>query len=423
MASKKTAAKTTAKKTTSSKTTTKKKTKAPTTKLQFKQNAIADLKQRVQGKDGTTKLLDFSDEAVIGHVAGVIPSGNLEIDRATGIGGWPMGRIVELAGEESSGKTTTIAAAIASCQRRGGVAMLLDAESKFDLKYAASIGVNVDELQMIESETTTVESGLMAIDRALNLWIEKGFHTAGVPLLIAWDSVGASPAMAELDAFDKIDGATEAAFDKAMKGRLQPGTQARALSQMLRVITQKIAKAKCCFLAINQFYEKIGSFGKRPGMVSKVTKGGRGLKYHATMRVELIRTERLKTGAGLPIGITGFMRFQKNHLSMPRDSGVYAIVSPPYGRGLDDTWTIYESLKAAKYITSSQGWSAFNYAGLPEPVRWQGGFLGLKEVFAVEGTGAALKEAMLSIFHAYNPDAAAAEEAEATGEEAEEEEA
>ena len=396
------------------KTTTKRDTKTTAAKpkrrkppevLSARAGALADLKRAVAGKDGTAKLLDLTDEAVLGHVSGVIPTGSLEIDRATGIGGWPQGRIIEVMGEESSGKTTLLTAAMANVQRMGGVAMLLDAESKFDRDYAAVQGVNVGEVQMIEADDTTIEAGLMAFDRALTMWIDKGLHAQGVPLLIGWDSVGASPAQAELAAFDKIAGATEGGLEKALKGRQQPGTQARAITQMFRVLTQKIAKAKACVICLNQFYEKIGGFS-RPGMgPSKVSKGGRGLKYHATMRVELVRTENLKPTSGpaegLPIGILGFARFQKNHLSMARNSGTYAIVSPPYGRGLDDTWTLFESLKLHRYITVAQGWAAFNTATLPEPVRWQGGFLGLKAVF--EATPS-IRDDMVKIFRALNPD-------------------
>lgn len=335
-----------------------------------KGSVLSDLAQAVSGKDGVVEVLRFSSEAVIGFVSKVVSTGSLAIDKAVGIGGLPFGRVVEVYGKEQCGKTTLAQHIIANTQRMGGVAMLYDAEHKWDRTYAMSVGVDAETLQVVQPKEKSIEAGITFIDRALTHWIEEG-HKA--PLVIVWDSIAGTPTGVEL----------------ADLSSQQPGVAARELRRAMRVLGEKVARAGALLLLINQTYEKIGAFGHGP---KSSTYGGGGIRYHSTIRIEMIRTGTLKLPNGMPVGIEGIARVFKNSLGVPRDE-TFAIA---YKRGFDDAWTLLEKLKEARFIHAGGGWYAFNEQG-HEQIRWQGGFAQLDQMMR---ESPALRDRLVTIYKA-----------------------
>lgn len=316
-------------------------------------SVLDDLAQAVSGKDGVVEVLRMSSETVIGHVHHVASTGSLAVDRATGIGGLPMGRVVEVYGKEMCGKTTLAQHVIASVQRKGGVGLLYDAEHKWDRVYAQSVGVDIDKLMLVQPPTKSIEQAIQFLDRALTHWIEEGRKE---PLVLVWDSVAATPTETELG---------------DLKSQ-QPGVAARELRRAMRVLGEKVGRAGALLLLINQTYEKIGAFGHGP---KSSTYGGGGIRYHSTLRLEMVRTGSLKLPNGIVVGIEGICRVFKNSLGVPRDE-TFAIA---YRRGFDNAWTLLEKLKEARFIHVGGGWYTLNLQG-EEPLRWQGGFAQLNEM-------------------------------------------
>ena len=196
----------------------------------------------------------------------VIPSGSLTLDLALGVGGFPKGRVVEIYGPESSGKTTLAIHAIAEVQKQGGIAAMVDAEHAFDQFYAKSLGVDVDNLLISQPD-----NGEQALEIADNL-----IRSGAIDLLVV-DSVAALTPRAEIE---------------GEMGDSQMGLQARLMSKALRKLTASISKAGCCCIFINQLREKIGVMFGNP----ETTTGGNALKFYASVRLDIRRSSAIKDG-------------------------------------------------------------------------------------------------------------------------------
>lgn len=288
------------------------------------------------------EVLRFSDENVIGHSSGVISSQSVAMDKATGIGGWPRGRIVEISGEESVGKTTFVAHAVAEVQKRGGVAMIVDVEHKWDLTYVSRIGVNNDDLVVIQPERHTFEAVIDAMQRALLHWI--GRELGDIPLTIVWDSVGQTP--------------TQSEFDKGTDEAQAPGKAAKLIKGAMRTLPELLARANATLLAVNQVYTKIvtGFAARFQKGEKKITYGGLALRFAATLRIELVRTGSVSLNDGRFVGIEVLAKLNKNNVGVPWRNEKLAIM---WGIGIDNVVPLFWKLSEHKYISVGGGWYTF----------------------------------------------------------------
>jgi recombination protein RecA len=250
------------------------------------------------------------------------PSGSLTLDLALG-GGYPRGRLVEIYGPESSGKTTLALHAIAEVQRRGGVAAFVDAEHALDPQYAASLGCRIDDL--LVSQPDTGEMALEIVDQLV--------RSAAVDLVVV-DSVAALVPKAEIDG-DMYDN--------------QMGLQARLMSKALRKIAGSMSKSQCTVIFLNQLRVKVGVFYGNP----EVTSGGNALKYYSTVRIDIRRKETLKDNSGIICRV----KVAKNKVAPPFRVASVKIL---FGKGIDKFGGLLEAAEEAGVIARKGTWFAFN---------------------------------------------------------------
>jgi recombination protein RecA len=335
----------------------------------IRKDAVAEYRAAM-AKGGVVEVLRLSDDDVLCHVRRYVSTQSLELDRAIGPPGIPCGRITEISGDEATGKSTLVDHILAQTQKEGGIAVLVDTEETRSLEYSRKIGVNVDELLILQPTVKSLESVITATEDTIEFWAKREPDRL---LTIAWDSVAATPSIRELD------GVIE---------KQEPGLAARVLRAAMRRLSTRIAQRDVALVLVNQHYTKIGKVFGDPF----VTYGGSGIRYHATLRIRLERGERIKRADGTIIGFLGRARILKSKLGGSRYKAELAIID---GVGIDNVYSIHERFQKEGFIRAGGGWNTMTLEGMEEPLRWQRGHEGLVDLCTQDP---ALFERLVSVY-------------------------
>ena len=296
-----------------------------TVKNDKKDALLADAIKQIEKQYGKGSIMKLGERAAVDVDA--ISSGSIKIDEALGIGGYPKGRIIEIYGPESSGKTTLALHAIAEVQKKGGRAAYIDAENAIDPNYAKNLGVNIDEL--ILSQPDSGEQGLQIAEMLIK---------SGAIDIIVVDSVAALVPQAELD---------------GEMGDAQVGLQARMMSKAMRKLSGVMNRSECTAIFINQLREKIGVMFGNP----ETTPGGRALKFYASVRLDIRRSEAIKNGTEI-IGNKVNVKVVKNKVAPPFKTASIEIM---YGEGISYVAELLDLCVDHEIIRKSGAW--FSYQG------------------------------------------------------------
>lgn len=294
-----------------------------------KLKAIKELKEKINKDFGKGSLISLGEKP---EELDVISTGSLGLDMALGVNGLPKGRVIEIYGPESSGKTTIAIHAMAECQKQGGICAFIDVEHAFDREYAANLGVNIDEVELCQPDYG--EQALEIADRLI---------ASGAFDLVVIDSVAALVPKAELE---------------GEMGDSKMGLHARLMSQALRKMTATISKTNTCVIFINQLREKIGVMFGNP----ETTTGGNALKFYATVRLDVrrsITTANSVMNGEIKIGNETTVKVIKNKVAPPFLTTKFDIL---YGTGIDKVGEIVDIGVDKEILTKSGSWYSYKEA-------------------------------------------------------------